>query len=338
MPEHPLFVIVAAVVFVVAASGSLVLALAPRFRRRASLPISARSGLPLIIVRDIDEASDDLAEQCVPTLTWDPDAALDEPTNERSVFDLRAAAITDPGRLRARNEDAFLVSSADELYVVADGMGGHSGGDVASKMAIDVLASAIARAEATDTPTLPPRAAQLVAAFEEANATILDVGTHDRNLTDMGTTLVAARFCPRKGVVYIAHVGDSRCYRLRDDRLLLLTEDHTVSFNGAPTATLARAVGPRPGIKPDLAILRVRPRDLYLLCSDGLPKMLADSEIAEVLRTFDDPDLAASELVRRANERGGKDNITAVVIRTTPKLTSSGRTLTSPAKEKNNFA
>jgi protein phosphatase len=134
----------------------------------------------------------------------------------------------------------------------------------------------------------------------------------------MGTTVVCARFSPTKRRLHIGHVGDSRCYRLRDGIFKQLTADHTMAelgMTGPESANLSRAVGIWSTVPIDVVVGAPLPSDIYLLCSDGLTKMLDDERIAHVLRTEEDPQAAVDRLIFFANARGGKDNITVILVR-----------------------
>jgi protein phosphatase len=250
----------------------------------------------------------------------DSGTGIDEPTGADELILTSSAAKTDRGITRRRNEDSFLIDRDLELYVVADGMGGYAGGDHASRLAVREVREAIRSGERDDThPDRPRRGAELTAAFERANAAILAEVQKHPELEGMGTTLVAARFSVRKQRVYIGHVGDSRVYRLRGGTLQMLTTDHTLGARGVtgPLASnIRRAVGIGPALKVDLIVDTPRPDDVYLLCSDGLTKMVGDEEIRRILsQPTDDLDRATSSLVAAANARGGRDNITAVLVR-----------------------
>ena len=252
-------------------------------------------------------------------IVYDEDAAVDEPTRVSALILVSAASQTDQGRRRRRNEDSMLVLEDHHLFVVADGMGGHAGGDVASKMAVDTIGDAFQRNTFTGEPypDVPRRGAELALAIQMANKAIYDHARANLAYQGMGTTVVSARFSPNKQRVYVGHVGDSRCYRLRGAQLTQVTTDHTMAAQGVtgPLAShLNRAVGVQPGVKIDLIIARPRPEDVYLLCSDGLSKMVPDEEIQGILNEQTDLDKAVSSLVARANARGGRDNITVVLV------------------------
>ena len=227
---------------------------------------------------------------------------------------------TDQGRIRRRNEDSYLILDDQHVFTVADGMGGHAGGDVASKLAVDVIGGAFTGGaiDGSTYPNVPPRGAELATAIQMANKAIYDHARSNREYAGMGTTIVSARFSPNKQRVYIGHVGDSRCYRLRNGALSQVTTDHTMASEGVVGplgAHLLRAVGVSPVVTIDLIVMRPQPEDAYLLCTDGLSKMVPHEEIRDVLVTERDPDVAVRRLVDLANERGGRDNITVILVR-----------------------
>jgi protein phosphatase len=199
-------------------------------------------------------------------------------------------------------------------------MGGHAGGDVASKLAVDVIGGAFTSGELDGSayPNVPPRGAELAMAIQAANKAIYDHARSHREYAGMGTTIVSARFSPNKQRVYIGHVGDSRCYRVRNGVLTQVTTDHTMASEGVigPLgAHLLRALGVTPAVKIDLIIMRPQPEDAYLLCTDGLSKMVPDEEIRGVVVGERDPDVAVRRLIALANDRGGRDNITVILVR-----------------------
>jgi serine/threonine protein phosphatase PrpC len=234
-------------------------------------------------------------------------------------------ARTDRGRLRSRNEDDLLVRPAAGLFAVADGMGGHVAGDVASRLATAVLCENV--------PDRGTGVAELERAFGRAfalaNRTLLERGAADPDMAGLGTTLVALAFPEDSGAAVVAHVGDSRAYRLRDGELERLTRDHTwvqeqidaglldaAQAPGHPYASLlTRALGADDDIAPDVRVVDVRPGDVFLLCSDGLCGTVSDGAIGEILAEPRAPDDIAGRLIDAANAGGGPDNITAVVIR-----------------------
>ncbi len=233
---------------------------------------------------------------------------------------LRIGSATDVGQVRKGNEDSLLVVAANELYGVADGMGGHQGGEVASAMAVD-----IAGERATD-----PDLETLKSAVREANRAIFEKAGGDRDLHGMGTTFVAVQLVegPDGDEIAWVNVGDSRLYLLRDDRLIQLSDDHSLvedlvrdgqlTHDEAATHPRRNIVTRALGIDLDVDVdgNTVQPftGDRYLLCSDGLSDEVTSDQMASVLRRLADPDEASAELVRLANEGGGRDNITVLIV------------------------
>jgi protein phosphatase len=228
---------------------------------------------------------------------------------------LAVGARTDVGRGRPANEDNYLAPPDGRLFAVADGMGGHRAGEVASATAIDALQAAFARG------------APLDEAVGEANAAVFEKASANLDMRGMGTTLTAAALLDRD-VLLLGHVGDSRAYLWRDGDVIQITEDHSLveqlvregrlrpeeAAVHPQKAIITRALGIDPEVEVDTYPVKLRPGDRVLLCSDGLTNMVADSAIAGVLRRQRDPQLAAETLVDLANEAGGDDNITVVVI------------------------
>jgi serine/threonine protein phosphatase PrpC len=245
---------------------------------------------------------------------------------------LQAGGATDVGRLRTINQDSFVLLPDRALFIVADGMGGHQGGEVASRLAIETLQVAYQ----------DPTAESLTEAIAVANHRIRNEGDADPDLRGMGTTVVLLALLPDEGDdadddgrepaprtrLVIANVGDSRGYLYRDDALVQLTEDHSVVADlvrdGRITAEEAevhpqrnivtRVLGVYESVEVDLWPVDPVLHDRFLLCSDGLFNEVGADQITSVLRRLADPNEAATELVRLANEGGGRDNITAVVI------------------------
>lgn len=234
-----------------------------------------------------------------------------------SSYTLRHAVLTDRGRMRTRNEDAVRAGAGNRLYVVADGMGGHPAGDVASALAVDVVFESVGDLA----PDADPGTARdvLHAAVAEAGRRVAEEGRRDPDRRGMGTTATA--LLVRDGRWTVAHVGDSRGYLFRDGELERVTVDHTV-FPGSNTLT--RALGTEEEPDPDVYEGELRDGDLFLLCSDGLTKVLGEEEIAGRLAGVvdagsdagSDPGLeeAARGLVEEANRRGGPDNVTVALV------------------------
>ena len=267
------------------------------------------------------EDDDDLPQpgpEAVP-IVYDEDAALDEPTRTEALILVSAAGQTDTGQRRKKNEDSYLILDDLNLFIVADGMGGHAGGEIASQIAVDVIGAAFKQSRFTGEryENVPRRGSELAVAVQMANEAIFARAKAEPELTGMGTTVVAARFSPNKQRLYIGHVGDSRCYRLRDGELRQVTTDHTMGASGitGPLADrLERAVGIAPAVKVDVIIARPLPNDLYLLCSDGLSKMVSLERMREILVAEKNLDKSASNLVAEANAVGGRDNITVILV------------------------
>jgi len=235
---------------------------------------------------------------------------------------LTVAARSDVGRRRPANEDTYALAPELGLFLVADGMGGHRAGQVASGLAARAAVGTL-RGLGGDARALPERLRACVVA---ANGEILASSRIKPELAGMGTTLVA--LLAGDGRMALAHVGDSRAYRLRRGEVQRLTDDHTVvgelvrrgeiSARAAEAHphrhVLTRALGVRRSIDPDLLEVEPLPGDVYLLCSDGLTGHVADDEIAGLVTAAPDLDAAAQALVDLANARGGEDNITVVLV------------------------
>ncbi|MEP7122287.1 MAG: PP2C family serine/threonine-protein phosphatase [Byssovorax sp.] len=274
--------------------------------------------LPMSAFEDDDDFPQP-GPEAVP-IVYDQDAAEDEPTRIEALILVSAAGHTDTGQRRKKNEDSYVILDDHNLFVVADGMGGHAGGEIASKIAVDTIAAAFkANTFAGERyANVPRRGSELALAVQMANEAIFARAKVEADLEGMGTTVVAARFSPNKQRLYIGHVGDSRCYRLRDGELRQVTTDHTMGASGitGPLADrLERAVGIAPAVKVDVIIARPLPNDLYLLCSDGLSKMVELERMREILvADKNNLDKSASDLVAEANAVGGRDNITVILV------------------------
>lgn len=235
---------------------------------------------------------------------------------------IHSAGLTDPGRIRAINQDAFWIDPQGELFLLADGMGGHAAGDVASQLAVELFRQAWRSARST---RLAP-AELLEQAILETQAGLRERGRRDPQLHRMGTTFLAA-YRPTSSVLWLIHVGDSRAYRLRKNRLRQLTEDHTVYnqvrksrhvageiINPSLMHQLSQSLGSSEFIAPQIVSLKLEPTDRYLLCTDGLPDMLTEVDIADLLGVSGQPEQICHSLIDAANQRGGKDNITVIVL------------------------
>ena len=225
---------------------------------------------------------------------------------------------TDTGRQRRANEDAYHARAP--LFAVADGMGGAQAGEVASGAAVATLAGGLPEGGGTVEQ-------RLARAVQDANERIHDLSVADEERAGMGTTLTAAYVGDAE--VTIVHVGDSRCYRWRLGQLERLTTDHSLveelvrqgrlspeeAEEHPQRSIITRALGPEAVVEPDALTVPARAGDVFLLCSDGLTSMVPELELAEVFKTTEPLRDIAAELVDRANEAGGRDNITVVLFR-----------------------
>jgi protein phosphatase len=250
-----------------------------------------------------------------------------------------AAGLSDVGLQREHNEDSFCILPEFDLYIVADGMGGHRAGDVASRMATHAIASffhATAKEDATwpfhFDPHLSFEENRLITGIKVANKRIFEASTRYREVHGMGTTVVGALLARDRRKLYVAHVGDSRCYRVRNGAITLLTRDHSLlndyllvmphltpeQREELPKNVITRALGMQESVVVDVVPDQPQIGDVYVLCSDGLSGMVSDEEILEtILQCHDDVEAMAKNLVQRANDRGGEDNVTVVVLRVT---------------------
>ncbi|MBQ9726372.1 MAG: serine/threonine-protein phosphatase [Kiritimatiellae bacterium] len=234
-------------------------------------------------------------------------------------------AASDVGRRRRNNEDAWGAFPEAGAWCVADGMGGAEGGETASRAVVSELGAALRRWGALVPPlSLPDRAELFARAADAASAWIFDWAARN-GAPGAGTTLAAVLLDPaRPGRPLALHAGDSRLYRLRGRRLSRITEDHSVAgLAGVRDESelppgfrnlVTRAVGVRPRVELEKTPFRLAPSDRLLLCSDGLYRMVSDGGIAEVLHAAATPEEAAAALVARANDAGGEDNVTALVL------------------------
>lgn len=259
--------------------------------------------------------------------------AATEPTGRRRVI---AAGMTDVGLQREHNEDSYLLLAEHDLFIVADGMGGHRAGDVASRLATDTIAEffrSTANEDVTwpyhfDT-TLTEDENRLLTGIRIANRQIFERSVRSREYQGMGTTMVSVLFSSERDSVFIGHVGDSRCYRVRSGEIRLMTRDHSLvndyllampelteeQRNELPKNVITRALGMQDHVVVDLQTDHPEPGDLYLLCSDGLSGMIPDEDILGILASDAMPADLCGKLIERANHNGGEDNITAVLLR-----------------------
>jgi len=233
------------------------------------------------------------------------------------VLPIRSGCATDVGRWRSQNQDSLY--AADGLYLVADGMGGQPAGDVASKLAVAELTGGLAGE--------PPTPAAVQQALARANQRLLDEGAQHPDRAGLGST-VTGLVALAGGRWAVLNLGDSRVYRYADGALGQLTVDHSavqelvdaglldpVAARHHPRRNVVtRSLGVEPASKPDVWLRDPVPGERFLLCSDGLTNELADPELAELLGSIEDPQQAADQLVRRAVQAGGRDNVTVIVV------------------------
>ena len=268
---------------------------------------------------------------------------------------IRYAAKTDVGMKRTHNEDYFSLMEDEQLFIVADGMGGHSSGEVASRLAAETLSEFYQRTkdEEATWPYKMDRSLsyienRLVCGIKLANYKIYEAASKDIRYKGMGTTVVSALIHGDK--VYVAHVGDSRCYRLREGKFEQLTRDHSLleDYRDAkPDMTeeeernfphknvITRALGMRDSVQVDIKTDDVLDGDVYLLCSDGLSGMVADEIMREILGNTTDLERAVAELVDNANRAGGTDNITTLVLSLSSSSSKTDGGATKPETKSN---
>jgi protein phosphatase len=251
---------------------------------------------------------------------------------------VRFSGATDVGRKRDHNEDSLYLPSDARLAIVADGMGGHASGEVASKLAVDTIVDYFQRTAGMQPLTWPYKVERdlradvnrVTTSVMLANLEIHERAQREQNCKGMGTTAVLIYFLD--DTVIIGHVGDSRVYRMRGGELSQLTEDHSLindyikmkrvtpeeAENWPHKNVIVRALGMKETVQVDVICETPRIGDCYLLCSDGLSGMLSDAQMAHIIRTEPDLDRAVEALIAGANEEGGVDNITAVLARIEP--------------------
>lgn len=230
-------------------------------------------------------------------------------------YQIEAVGLTDVGRMRERNEDSLLVDPAASLFIIADGMGGHAAGDVASQTAVEAFAASFNETH------------NVLVAMQAANRAVLERGMSDPSKTGMGTTMTA--FTIVNDNLFGAHVGDSRLYLWRHGALTQVTRDHTVAqemidsnaltkreaMQHPMSAMLTRSLGSRMHVDADLLDRKLQLDDLLLFCSDGLTSMVSDDELCAILEHDLPLGTLAMELVDAANVRGGHDNVSVGLIR-----------------------
>jgi len=247
---------------------------------------------------------------------------------------IRYAAKTDVGMKRTHNEDYFSLVEDEQLFIVADGMGGHASGEVASKMSAETISEFFQRTKDEDAtwPFKMDRSLsyienRLVCGVKLANKRIFDTSCRDIRYKGMGTTIVAGMVAGDK--IYIGHVGDSRAYRVRQGKIEQITRDHSLLEDykeAKPDMTeeeernfphknvITRALGMRETVQVDIRAHQIQDGDTYLMCSDGLSGMLTDPQMLEIIDNAKSLERAVAELVDGANRAGGTDNITTLLL------------------------
>jgi len=256
---------------------------------------------------------------------------------------IESGARSDVGRVRKNNEDSFRAEPSMELFVLSDGMGGQASGEIASALAVETVVQHCRTAVASENgappfcgepvPGLSDRTNRLASAIRLANHRIFESGASNPARKGMGATIVSCWITDRR--LSLAHVGDSRAYLLRSGSFEQLTADHSLVADlvrsgiltpqqaevSEQQSILTRALGTQPTVQVDADEQMLLAGDVLLLCSDGLSRTVTNPEIASTLETYRDPQKAADRLIELANENGGEDNVTAIVVRMTPEPT-----------------
>jgi protein phosphatase len=235
---------------------------------------------------------------------------------------LKIGARTDSGRVRTNNEDSLYIDGQRDLFIVADGMGGHKSGEVASRIAIDIIPEVLSK----ELSEIEEAKEIIQEAISKANKAIYDRSQFSPGKKGMGTTLVLALII--KEHILVAHAGDSRAYLIRAGEIIESTEDHSKVSEMVRIGQLTReqardhfmkhvvtkSLGAENEIEPEIACWNWEEKSFLLLCSDGLTDMLRDDEILKIINSDEDPQGVCDQLVKAANEKGGKDNITTILV------------------------
>ena len=257
------------------------------------------------------------------------------------TFNIEYAALSDRGRVREENQDNWGAYPGDGLYIVSDGLGGEFAGALAAKIVVEVLPLLLRQHMAEIQDLGDRRAAKSIKlALSELSRQVSEQTSGEPGLEGMGATVVLLLI--RNGKALVAHMGDSRAYRLRRGRLSLLTKDHSIvqmlldrgeisreELGVHPArGQVTRSVGMDGEPLPNVRRVDVRQDDRFMLCTDGLTGMLGDGDICQILKSTSDPRLSAQQLINAANGAGGKDNITALVLQ----INHTGKTSASPKR------
>lgn len=241
---------------------------------------------------------------------------------------MHAVGLTDVGRVRSINQDSFHLIKEKNISIVADGMGGHAAGDQASKIAVKTITEIL---EGYDFQQEDGESGMSVEelvryALQEANEQILLASLSNQHLQGMGTTAIVA--VEKNGTLYLGHVGDSRTYLIRNQKISQITEDHSVVQQLVKAGAISeeeaevhpyknvitRCLGMQANVEPDTLEMVLEPGDRILMCSDGLSNMVSDAKMEELVNDTESPEETCQKLIDLANENGGTDNITAVLL------------------------
>lgn len=244
-------------------------------------------------------------------------------------YQVTACGITDIGLVRLNNEDVWAQILDYRFFMLADGMGGHQAGEIASKEAVNVLCRLIKKkvGPSMEKSSIEEVSNTLKKAIEHVNLIVYKMGRSQVELRGMGTTLCCLLFHP-KGLIF-GHVGDSRIYCLRDNQFVQLTKDHSLlrelldqghidnrqASDFMYKNIITKAIGTEPRVQPTITIKEIKQNDIYLMCSDGLSDLLSENEIQEIVEQAPNIQVAAETLVSTANIKGGFDNITVVIVK-----------------------
>lgn len=272
---------------------------------------------------------------------------------QNKTIHYRVFGATDKGKVRPANEDAFLIKKEEGFFAVADGMGGHSGGDVASKMAVDSGQKAVRElfAPHQEEDTWPDQSPQISdeermrQILQKAGKVLSEKNVAKEGRQKMGTTFVCLKMQGHK--VYVANTGDSRCYLIRNGNIQQLTMDHSMAEEMIQSGSahvgdknlkqiknyITSCLGTKSDMEIDVIVSLPKIHDCYLLCSDGLTKMLSDEKICHIVFSEKNIQKACDQLILMANEMGGKDNITVVLIEVMGVETAAGRQRTGTKKK-----
>lgn len=247
----------------------------------------------------------------------------------QSKLKIKASGLSDIGLVRQNNEDVWSVVPECQLYVLADGMGGHQAGEIAAREAVNSLCQLIKKTftQPKQNKSFQEACLALEHAIETVNSVIFRMGRQYPDLRGMGTTLCCLQVFAEGAI--IAHVGDSRIYRVRDGLIELMTKDHSLlselvelgQISEQNTAEfmykniLTKAVGTEPSVKPTVVTAEIKSGDIFLLCTDGLSDMLALKDIELMINSYESIDESAKALVEESNERGGLDNVTVLLVK-----------------------